>query len=85
MNNMSNEELFRKAYGFKDFSEQASYVGWNIVQTLIQSTSPFNTNLEQFMRASMLLSAIGCKDAIGKMDNDTAQRVYNRLMGTDIR
>ena len=85
MGNMSNEELFRKAYGFKDFSEQASYVGWNIVQTLIQSTSPFNTNLEQFMRASMLLSAIGCKDAIGKMDNDTAQRVYNRLMGTDIR
>ena len=82
---MSNTELFRKAYGFKDFSEQASYVGWNIVQTLLSSASPFGADPLQFMKASVLLTALGCKDAIGKQDNDTAQVVYNKLMGTDIR
>ena len=85
MGKMSNAELFKKAYGFKDFSEQASFVGWHIVQTLLQSASPFGADVYQFMRASLLLSAIGCKDAIGKQDNETAQKVYNRLMGQDIR
>ncbi len=85
MGKMSNTELFRKAYGFKDFSEQASFVGWNIVQTLLQSASPFAVNVAQFMRASLLLAAIGCKDVIGKQDNESAQKVYNRLMGVDIR
>lgn len=83
---MSNVELFRKAYGFKDFSEQASYVGWNIVQTLLSSASPFGSSDPlQFMKASMLLTALGCKDAIGKQDNETAQIVYNRLMGKNVR
>lgn len=85
MDKMSNSELFRKAYGFKDFSEQASYVGWNIVQTLLQSASPYGADVRLFLRASLLLAALGCKDAIGKQDNDTAQRVYNKLMGQDIR
>ncbi len=82
---MSNSEIFRKAYGFKDFSEQASYVGWNIVQTLLFCASPFSTRPEQFMRASLLLSAIGCKDVIGKQDDASAQKVYDKLMGKDIR
>ena len=85
MGKMSNTELFRKAYGFKDFSEQASFVGWNIVQTLMQSASPFGSDPEQFMKASLLLAAIGCKDVIGKQDNESAQKVYNKLMGQDIR
>ena len=85
MGKMSNAELFRKAYGFKDFSEQASYVGWNIVQTLMQACSPFGTDPVQFMKASLLLAAIGCKDVIGKQDNESAQMVYDRLMGKDIR
>ena len=83
--NMSNRELFMKAYGFKDFTELASYVGWHIVQTLLQSASPFATDPAQFIKASLILSGIGCKDCIGKQDNDSAQKVYNRLMGTDIR
>ena len=85
MGKMSNTELFRKAYGFKDFSEQAAYVGWNIVQTLMQSASPFATDPAQFVRASLLLAAIGCKDVIGKQDNESAQRVYNKLMRQDVR
>ena len=85
MGKMSNTELFRKAYGFKDFSEQASFVGWNIVQTLMQACSPFGTDPVQFMKASMLLAAIGCKDVIGKQDNESAQKVFDRLMGKDIR
>ncbi len=85
MGKMSNTELFRKAYGFKDFSEQASYVGWNIVQTLMQSCSPFGTDPVLFMKSSLLLAAIGCKDVIGKQDNESAQRVYDKLMGQDIR
>ena len=85
MGEMSNAELFRKAYGFKDFSEQASFVGWNIVQTLLQATSPFGTDPVQFMKSSLLLAAIGCKDVIGKQDNESAQKVYDRLMGKDIR
>jgi hypothetical protein len=85
MGEMSNAELFRKAYGFKNFSEQASFVGWHIVQTLLQCASPFGVDAKQFLRASLLLAAIGCKDAVGKQDNETAQRVYNRLMGQDIR
>jgi hypothetical protein len=82
---MGNSEIFRKAYGFKDFTEQASYVGWNIVQTLLQSSSPFGTDPAQFMKSAIILSAIGCADCVGKQDNDTAQKVYNKLMGTDIR
>ena len=82
---LSNRELFRRAYGFKDFTEEAAYVGWNIVQTLLQSASPFATDPVQFIRASLLLAAIGCKDVIGKQDNDSAQKVYTRLMGQDIR
>ena len=85
LENMSNTEIFRKAYGFKDFSEQASYVGWNIVQTLLQSSSPFGTDPAQYMRSSLILAAIGCSDCIGKQDNDSAQRVYNKLMGDDVR
>ena len=85
MDKMSNAELFRKAYGFKDFSEQANYVGWNIVQTLLQSASPFGADVGQFLRASLLLSALGCKDAIGKQDNETAQMVFNKLMAQDVR
>ena len=82
---LSNRELFRRAYGFKDFTEEAAYVGWNIVQTLLQAASPFATDPVQFIRASLLLAAIGCKDVIGKQDNDSAQKVYTRLMGQDIR
>ncbi len=85
MDNMDNSELFRKAYGFKDFSEQASYVGWNIVQTLLMSASPYAVDPAQFMRASLVLTALGCRDCIGKQDNDTAQKVFNKLMGQDIR
>ena len=85
MGKMSNAELFRKAYGFKDFSEQATYVGWNIVQTLMQACSPFGTDPVLFMRSSLLLAAIGCKDVIGKQDNESAQKVFDKLMGKDVR
>ena len=85
MEKMSNVEIISKAYGFRDFTEQANFVGWNIVQTLMQSASPFATDPAQFVRASLLLAAIGCKDVIGKQDNESAQIVYNKLMRQDVR
>ena len=51
----------------------------------MHACSPFGTDPVQFMKASMLLAAIGCKDVIGKQDNESAQKVFDRLMGKDIR
>lgn len=76
LENKSNVEIMQQAYGFCDFSEHAAYVGWNIVQTLIFTASPYNSNLQTKFQSFIIMTALGLKDLIGKQDNDTASKVF---------
>ncbi|MBO5624086.1 MAG: hypothetical protein J5959_20940, partial [Butyrivibrio sp.] len=66
LENKSNVEIMQQAYGFSDFSEHAAYVGWNIVQTLIFTASPYNSNLQTKFQSFIIMTALGLKDLIGK-------------------
>ena len=85
LKNMSTVDIMEKAYGFSDFSEHAAYVGWNIVQTLLFSASQFNPTLQTKFQSIVILSALGFRDLIGKQDNDSAEKVFNKLMGENLR
>lgn len=85
LKNMSTVDIMEKAYGFSDFSEHAAYVGWNIVQTLLFSASQFNPTLQTKFQSCVILSALGFRDLIGKQDNDSAEKIFSKLMGENLR
>ena len=70
---------------YPNVSSILSYVGWNIVQSLMVAASPFGGDVYQFMRASIILTAIGCKDVIGKQDNASAEKIFDKIMGSKFR
>ena len=78
-------ELARRAYGFEGFDEQSAYVGLNLVHNILFTASEFNPNREMRFRAVTMMYALGMKNDIGKVDSQTADKLYGRLMGQDYR
>ena len=78
-------ELIRQARGYEDYTEMASFVGLNVTRSLLFCASAFNRQESLRRLAIATLKVLGMEDVIGKWDNDSAERVYAAIMGSEYR
>ena len=71
--------LVRNGQGFETDEEIADYLKLNMVHSMLFSASKFNPLKESRILAECTLTILGLEDCIGKSDNDTAIKVYNKL------
>ena len=82
---MDDLSLIRQARGFEDTTEMASFVGLNIVRSLLFCAGPYNPQGSTRILALATLTVLGQTQAIGQYDSETAQSVYDALMGGQYR
>lgn len=82
---MDDLSLIRQARGFEDTTEMASFVGLNIVRSLLFCAGPYNPQGSTRILALATLTVLGQTQAIGQYDSETAQGVYDALMGGQYR
>lgn len=78
-------ELIRQARGYENYTEMASFVGLNVTRSLLFCASAFNRQEVLRIAARETLKKLGMEDVIGKWDNDSAERVYEAIMGSEYR
>ena len=78
-------ELIRQARGYENYTEMASFVGLNVTRSLLFCASAFNRQESLRRLAIATLKVLGMEDVIGKWDNDSAERVYAAIMGSEYR
>ncbi len=78
-------ELIRQARGYEDYTEMASFVGLNVTRSLLFCASAYNRQEVLRIAARETLKKLGMEDVIGKWDNDSAERVYEAIMGSEYR
>ena len=78
-------ELIRQARGYENYTEMASFVGLNVTRSLLFCASRFNTQESLRIVALATLGVLGMEDVIGKIDNQSAERVYDAIMGGEYR
>jgi hypothetical protein len=71
--------LIRNGQGFERDEEIADYLKLNMVHSLLFSASKFNPLTQPRILAECTLTILGLDDCIGKTDNETAVKVFNRL------
>jgi hypothetical protein len=82
---MSLSDLACGAMGFENQSELASYVGLNVTRSLLFCAGDQNPQKNTRVRALATLTVLRCGDCIGKLDDETALRVYSMIMGERYR
>lgn len=78
-------ELLCQARGYENITELASFVGLNVTRSLLFCASAFNRQVSLRIKAVATLGVLGMEDVIGKWDNDSAERVYAAIMGSEYR
>lgn len=78
-------ELIRQARGYENYTEMASFVGLNVTRSLLFCASPFNRQESLRIVALATLGVLGMEDVIGNCDNQSAERVYEAIMGGEYR
>lgn len=78
-------ELIRQARGYENYTEMASFVGLNVTRSLLFCASPFNKQESLRIVALATLGVLGMEDVIGSCDDESAQRVYDAIMGGEYR
>ena len=63
----------------------ASFVGLNVTRSLLFCASPFNRQKSLRIVALATLGVLGMEDVIGRCDNQSAERVYEAIMGGEYR
>ncbi|MBO6214451.1 MAG: hypothetical protein J6N76_02810, partial [Lachnospiraceae bacterium] len=72
--------LVRNGQGFESDEEIADYLKLNMVHAMMFSASRFNPLAQPRIMAMCTLAILGISEEdIGKTDNDTALKIYNRL------
>ena len=74
-------EMLRQTKGFLDYTEMATFVGFNVVRSILFCAGKYNPLKETRKKAELIMTALGMKDSIGKEDTDTAIQLLNALMG----
>lgn len=78
-------DLIRQARGYENYTEMASFVGLNVTRSLLFCASPFNRQESLRIVALATLGVLGMEDVIGSCDNQSAERVYEAIMGGEYR
>jgi len=78
-------ELIRQMKGYENYTELATFVGLNITRSLLFCASKFNPQMHLRCLAVATLATIDKTDAIGHQDAETAESVFDALMGSDYR
>ena len=78
-------DLIRQARGYENYTEMASFVGLNVTRSLLFCASPFNRQKSLRIVALATLGVLGMEDVIGRCDNQSAERVYEAIMGGEYR
>ena len=78
-------DLIRQARGYENYTEMASFVGLNVTRSLLFCASPFNRQESLRIVALATLGVLGMEDVIGNCDNQSAERVYEAIMGGEYR
>ena len=78
-------ELIRQMKGYENYTELATFVGLNITRSLLFCAGKYNPQKHLRYLAVATLATIDMTDAIGHQDSETAERVFNALMGSDYR
>ena len=78
-------ELLRQARGYENYTEMASFVGLNVTRSLLFCASAFNRQESLRIVALATLGVLGMEDVIGSCDDQSAQRVYDAIMGGEYR
>lgn len=84
-NGMDDLSLIGQARGFENITEMSSFVGLNIVRSLLFCAGPYNPQGSTRILALATLTVLGQTQAIGQYDSETAQSVYDALMGGQYR
>ena len=71
--------MLRNGLGFESDEELVKFLRLNIVNSLLFSASKFNPFEEPHLLAECTLTVLGLESAIGKTDNDTARKVFDKL------
>ena len=71
--------MLKNGLGFESEEELVKYLRLNIVNSLLFSSSKYNPFEETRLLAECTLTVLGLESAIGKTDNDTAKRVFEKL------
>ena len=74
-----------QARGYENYTERASFVGLNVTRSLLFCASPFNRQESLRIVALATLGVLGMEDVIGSCDNQSAERVYEAIMGGEYR
>lgn len=82
---LNDIELIRQMKGYENYTELASFVGLNITRSLLFCASKQNPQTHLRYLAVATLATIGRTDAIGHQDAETAERVFDALMGSEYR
>lgn len=69
------------ALGFGDVMELRTFVGKNIINSVLFSASAYNPLEGTKARAVAILKSIGLSDIIGQTDTAAANMVFNKLLG----
>ena len=78
---MDDVELLRQVKGFLDYTEMATFIGFNVVRSILFCAGKFNPLKETRKKAELIMAALGMKEEIGKEDTETAVQLLNALMG----
>ncbi len=71
--------MLRNGLGFESDEELVKFLRLNIVNSLLFSASKFNPFAEPQLLAECTLTVLGLEKSIGKTDNDTARKVFEKL------
>ncbi len=82
---LNDIELIRQMKGYENYTELANFVGMNITRSLLFCASKYNPQKHLRYLAVATLATIDMTDAIGAQDSETAEKVFNALMGADYR
>lgn len=78
-------DLICMARGFENKTELASFVGFNVVRSLLFCAGPYNPTPSLRILAIVTLRVLKMDEAIGRYDSATAREVYGAIMGGDYR
>lgn len=82
---LSDIDLICQMKGYENYTELADFVGINISHSLLFCASKYNPQKHLYYLAVATLATIDMADAIGSQDGETAEKVFNALMGADYR
>lgn len=82
---LSDIELIRQMKGYENYTELADFVGLNITRSLLFCASKYNPQKHLHTLAVATLTTLGMEDAIGQQDAETAEQVFQALMGSEYR